>query len=381
MAKDLHELFFKLLRTGLVGAGDRDLQFARTPDWEKVYQLAVEQSVQGLVLQGLEWHKEHNPKSIANLPLELLLQWIGEVQIVEQQNKAMNEFVAKLIEILRNNGIYALLVKGQGIAQCYEKPLWRSSGDVDLLVSTDDYEEAKQFLILMATDVDKEFSHLMHQGMMIEGWEIEVHGTLHSRLYKDIDRCIDEAQNDVFYNGNVRSWKNGETLVFLPGVDDDVIFLFTHIIKHFYIEGVGLRQICDWCRFLWTYRKTLNVSLLEQRLKRMGLMSEWRAFAALAVEYLGMPVEAMPLYDGKGKWDDGKWKKKAEKIMEFILETGNFGHKRERMISKSYLGGKINSVRRKFKDFSRHACIFPIDSVKFFFHLMLDGLGMAARGE
>ena len=35
-------------------------------------------------------------------------------------------------------------------------------------------------------------------------------------------------------------------------------------------------------------------------------MSEWKAFAALAVKYLGMPVEVMPFYDSrftvKGEW-------------------------------------------------------------------------------
>ena len=30
-------------------------------------------------------------------------------------------------------------------------------------------------------------------------------------------------------------------------------------------------------------------------------MSEWKAFAALAVDYLGLPEEAIPLYDSKSK--------------------------------------------------------------------------------
>ena len=59
-------------------------------------------------------------------------------------------------------------------------------------------------------------------------------------------------------------------------------------------EGVGLRQVCDWCRLLWTYKDSLNYGLLEQRIKRAGLMSEWKAFGAYAVDYLGMPVEAIP---------------------------------------------------------------------------------------
>ena len=38
----------------------------------------------------------------------------------------MNAYVAELIKKLSENDIHAILVKGQGIAQCYEKPLWRS---------------------------------------------------------------------------------------------------------------------------------------------------------------------------------------------------------------------------------------------------------------
>ena len=34
----------------------------------------------------------------------------------------------------------------------------------------------------------------------------------------------------------------------------------------------------------------------------MGLMSEWKAFAAVAVDWLGMPVEAIPLYSSNRKW-------------------------------------------------------------------------------
>lgn len=38
------------------------------------------------------------------------------------------------------------------------------------------------------------------------------------------------------------------------------------------------------------------MGLLEARLNEMGLVSVWKAFGAFAVEYLGMPGEAMPLY-------------------------------------------------------------------------------------
>lgn len=356
------QAFFALLRAGLWENCD---DFQEAVVWDEVYRLAEEQSVIGVVLAGIERLKNANYN--LNLNQEQLLQWIGEVQIIEQQNKAMNEFVASLIENFRKNDVYAILVKGQGIAQCYEKPLWRASGDVDLLLSEENYQRAKKVLIPLADDVEQEYKSFKHIGMTLNGeYVVELHGTLHSRLSNRIDRGIDEAQNDVFCGGNVRSWQNGNTQVFLPGVDDDVIFVFTHILHHFYIEGIGLRQICDWCRLLWKYKDSLNSGLLESRIRKMGLMSEWRSFAALAVDYIGMPKEAMPFYSS-----DKKWSKKAEMILAFVLETGNFGHNREAA------GGKVGSAWNKTKDFARHSRVFPMDSFKFFWHFLCDGVKLA----
>ena len=329
------KLFVELLRAGLWSSQRpvhelKSLKLQDSVDWEKVYQLAQEQSVQGILLSGIE---ELKSKGIElSVPKVLLLQWIGEVQVIEQRNKYMNAFVADLVEKLRKNDIYALLVKGQGIAQCYEKPLWRSCGDVDLLLSDSNYQKASKFLTEKASFVDEENPYNRHLAMTIDGWTVELHGTLRGSITR-IDRVIDDVQNDVFCGGNVRSWDNGGTQVFLPSPDNDVIFVFTHILQHFFFEGIGLRQICDWCRLLYTYKELLNHKLLESRLLKAGIMTEWKAFGAFAVEYLGMPVEAMPLLDSLKVQ---KFKRKADRILEFVMESGNFGHNRDISYKQKY---------------------------------------------
>ena len=151
--KNNHSAFWELVRTGLWEGANLD--FDNKVDWEKVYQLAEEQSVVGLALAGIE-HSNEKP------PQELLLQWIGEVQMLEQQNKAMNEFVAKLIEKLRKEDVYAILVKGQGIARCYERPLWRACGDIDLLLSHNNYQNAKLFLTPLSSSIENENTKVQH---------------------------------------------------------------------------------------------------------------------------------------------------------------------------------------------------------------------------
>ena len=365
------QVFFELLRAGLWPNDNHNQNYNlyEGVDWGEAYRIASEQSVIGLVVAGLESLREKSEEYLTKnlkIPQGLLLQMIGEVQMIEQRNKAMNEFVAKLIENLRKDDIYAILVKGQGIAQCYERPLWRASGDVDLLLSEENYEKAKKVLLPLATDVESEYKVFKHLGMSINGFSVELHGTLHSRLSKLVDRVVDDAQNDVFFSGSVRSWKNGDTQVFLPSPDNDVIFVFTHILHHFYIEGVGLRQICDWCRLLWTYRDKLDLRLLESRLREAGLMSEWKAFYALAVNFLGMPDVGSGLMVHDSRFDG-----RADRIMEFVLESGNFGHNRETA------KGKLHSLWLKTKDFARHALVFPWDSIKFYFHFLGDGLRIA----
>lgn len=362
--KNNQKAFLELVKAGLWGDGNPEIRIDGTTDWDAVYRLATEQSVLGLVLAGLE-HSDVKP------PKELMLHWIGEVQIIEQRNKAMNQFIADLVSKMRDADIYTLLVKGQGIAQCYENPLWRTSGDVDLLLSEDNYIKAKDFLIPLASGIDKENKEVKHLAMLIDGWSVELHGSLRSCSLSKMDKLIDDVQNDVFFCGNVRSWKNSNTLVFLPSADNDVIFVFTHILKHLFHGGIGLRQICDWCRLIFSYKDFLNHGLLEQRVRKAGLMSEWKTFAALAVDYLGMQEDIMPLYSSNSRWS-----KKAKRVMRFVLKTGNFGHNRDLSFyqTKSFLQRKAISFGRQTSDGLHHLFIFPLDSLKVWGRMIGRGL-------
>ena len=335
--KNNQEILLVLIKTGL---WETEGQFSSTEgvDWEEVYRLASEQSVLGVVLAGIE-------HSIVKPPQELLLQMIGEVQMIEQTNKAMNQFIEKLVGGMRKADIYTLLVKGQGIAQCYERPLWRQSGDVDLLLSEDNYQKAKQYLLPLCTDQKNEERYSQHLGLNIDQWYVEIHGSLRTGLSGRVDKEVDANQRNVFYDGQVRSWNNGKTQVFLPAPDNDVFFVFTHFIKHFYKEGMGLRQVCDWCRLLWTYKESLNRGLLEKRIRKAGLMSEWKAFAALAVNNLGMPEKVMPMYDSR-------FKGKGIRILKHILKGEPYS--------------KIRDTWAKAKIFPWHTCKF-LPAI--FFHL------------
>ena len=350
------DVFFNLLRAGL---WEQDVQLASYEkiDFNEVYRLAEEQSVVGLVSAGIEHIVD------VKVPQEVALTFVGSALQLEQRNKAMNQFVGALIEKLRTADIYTLLVKGQGIAQCYERPLWRVSGDVDLYLSKNNYNKAKAFLSPLAEHVDKEDKHKLHLGMTINSWIVELHGTMYTEISNRMNAVSDEVNTDIFLNGNVRSWDNGGVQISLPNPDNDVIIIFNHYINHFYGEGIGLRQICDWCRLLWYYKSKINSNLLERRIRKAGLMTEWKAFAAFAADYLGMAVDAIPFYDNRNKY-----RNKADKIAELIIETGSFGSKKDYSYRQKGPQWKVyvQTFITRMSEFIRLTTVFPLNAPKFF---------------
>lgn len=372
MTNKNQQVFFALVRAGLWEKDVQLLPYGEV-DYTAVMRLAQEQTVVGLVAAGLEHVKD------VKIPQEWALQFAGQTLQLEQRNTAMNSFIASIVKRMQDAGIYTLIVKGQGVAQCYERPLWRSSGDVDFFLNEENFLKAREFLRHLVEDgYTPSNDDARNISAKLSSWDIELHTDMYCDLSGKIDRGIKEVQKCVFYEGRVRIWMDGHTQVFLPDVNNDIIIIFTHFLKHFYKGGLGIRQICDWCRLLWTYRDTIDLSLLERRLKNMRILTEWKAFAAFAVDILGMPSDAMPLYSSADCWN-----RKARRIMLYIMKVGNMGHNRD----LSFYGEK-NRLIRKVKAFNMrtsvlitHFRIFPLNTFAFFPYMVYTGLKSYFRGE
>ena len=358
-------VLFELIRAGL-WEKDVELQNYGTTDFSEILRLAEEQSGVGLGTAGLDHVKD------VRIPQEWTLQFIGSALQIEQRNKAMNTFIPVLMKRLKENGVDAVLIKGQGVGQCYERPQWRTCGDVDLLLNEENYEKGKTFLAGKITDsTAKEYSFNKEYQVNVDGWTLELHGSLRCGLSAALNRGVDAIQQDICDNHHVRYWELDGMRIPLPEENDDVLVIFTHFIKHFYKGELGVRQICDWCRLLFCYREKLDLRVLESRIRRMGLMAQWKGFGAFAVDYLGMPSDAMPFYSPAKKWS-----RKADRICAFVMEVGNFGHNVDNSYYAKYplLVRKSISMWRRVSSLFRHAAIFPWHTFRFMPHVVYTGL-------
>ena len=124
------DVFFALIQAGLWEQPIRLLKYGKI-DYAMVYHYADDQSVAGLIAAGLEHVEDVKVLKADALP------FLKKVFSLEQRNMAMNKFIKVIVERMRSAGIYTTLVKGQGVAQCYTRPQWRSSGDIDFFLSDD----------------------------------------------------------------------------------------------------------------------------------------------------------------------------------------------------------------------------------------------------
>lgn len=357
--------FFALLRAGLWEQGVR-LQPYEPLDFDALFKMAKKQSVVGLLAAGLEHVEDRKVKKPE------VLKFLKRVFSLEGKNQKVRRFIEDLMGRLRDAGIYALMVKGQGLAECYERPQWRPVGDVDLLLDEDNYLKAKALLLPMAESVKDEDIDKLHIGITIDSWLVELHGTLHNGLSSRITRTVDRIQDETIRGRRVRMWRCGETDVPLPCVDNDIIFVFTHLLQHFFQGGVLLRQVCDWTRLLWTYRDSIDRNLLRERLDEMRLMSEWEVFAALAVDYLGCPSSAMPFYRVSSTVS-----RRAARALEVIFKTGSTdeSYKQEAPAFRR----KLITIWRQFLGTFTFIRIFPLDSLRFLGYFFVVGFSRTRK--
>ena len=79
----------------------------------------------------------------------------------------------------------------------------------------------------------------------------------------------------------------------------------------------------------------------------------------------------MPFYS-----PDSRWNKKAERLMSFILKTGNMGANRDLSYydRHSYVVSKLMSLKWHTTDAIEQFAIFPMDSVKIWGRMLVNGL-------
>lgn len=354
--------FLELLKTGLWGTEAQKEDFLdKNIDWERVSELGHQQTVTGLIGDAMS----QLPRGVVPRPVYLRL--LNDVKTIEDNNLQMNALVPILFRTLDQLGVKTWLLKGQGVAQCYVNPLRRTSGDIDVFFPRmEDYELSRADFLkhLNPENVYNDNAETRTLEFDYKGIYIELHGCLVTEVNRRCDRRF-PAFLDKSQDASVKQW-NGATL---PPVQFDSVFIFMHMVRHYFGGGIGLRQVSDWMRYVHVHHDEIDADALKADLQDTGLFRLWQAFGCMAVECLGCPAESMFFFDGK-------YSKHARRLLQYILESGNFGHydKRTKSTSHIYFVRRFvafwGHLQMKFRNFT----MFPEESVYGIPSFIKDGL-------
>ena len=362
--------FFSLLRAGLWNEVPDASLFASGADWEGLYRLASEQTVVGHVTGGI------NRLGTECLPREpdRLDPFLGDLVATSRRNAKLDGFTAKLFDALE--GVPAVLVKGQALAQDYLDPQVRQPGDIDILLPPQAYARAKEILLPKATKVMDEEPAILHQGMMFGSVEVELHGSISTLMSRRLDRRLSGMVEELFRQESLPSVMLAERAVPVPDALFNAVYIFVHFLHHYWSGGVGLRQLADWTMYLSVHKREIDPGQLRERLKNLGLERLWSAFTGFSVSYLGCPAEKLPLCGSLSP-------EKGRRIWNDIRRCGNFGKNISRSRGgESYWTRKVHSFwQLVVRDRLRHFPAFPAESLRFFLGATGYGLERLAKGE
>ena len=282
------------------------------------------------------------------------------VQLQKDSEKSVLQFwhlftlTKQLCDLLKDNGIEVVVLKGISAARDYPVMEYRKSGDVDLLINKSDVDDAKRVLAEAGYRVEEEQKALHHIAFRgPDGIEVEVH-TLFAEPFDDketnekLEYYSQEALNHI-----VPGTMEG---VEFPFLDEEyqALSLLLHMLQHYLRAGFGLKLLTDWVVF-WNRHYTPDIyqkyALLIRNLRIDGFSD---MVGSVCIRYLGLEADHMPC---KLIEEDI-----CELFLDEVLKGGEFGRSStDRMVSL-----RRNSLFEYIREFHHQTCLnFPKAS-KFF---------------
>lgn len=339
----MEDVFFELVQVAL---GNREC-LSRVPneqEWKELFALCQKQAISGIVFQGLNILSSYGPKP----PLTVLYEWIGCVQTIETRNRIVNKRCLEISQEFTNDGFKTCILKGQGNAVLYPKPLLRTPGDIDLYIINKTNKDVIRY-VKKRNSKGRVLYHHIDMGNY-KDVEVEVHyrptfmfNLVHNRrLQKYYVAQLSQIEVELPEKAGCIS---------VPNWQFNIIFQLSHVYNHLLHEGIGLRQILDYYYLLKSgnsnqvhdsrFKVNGSSENWEQMLNYLGLKKIAGAMMWLLNEVLGLSEEYQIA---------PKDERRGRVLLEEIMKGGNFGHyDAENQKANSAIKKNLQRIRRDFR--------------------------------
>lgn len=321
-------------------------------DWKELYRIAQKQALLGVLFYGIR----RLPKELAP-EQNLLMQWMAMAEMIRKQNIKLFQDSVKVCQNFENEGFANCILKGQGNALLYPDPYMRTPGDIDIYL-----EGGRNRVMQYINNVcPNQVMRYHHADFPVMKTAIEVHFTPSYMFYPVHNHRMQKWFKEVMdlQCSNVVTLPDGYGEITVPTMNFNVIYILSHLYRHVFTEGIGLRQLLDYYFVLVKWHTDItnltdsNKSLpqmtqintdldaLRHELKYRGLWKFAGAVMYVLHETLGLPEEKMiaPINVNEGRF-----------LLAEIMQGGNFGQYDTRLGSKENEGKLHRYLRMSLRN-------------------------------
>lgn len=311
------KIFFDFLRF-CIGSAKEIPGSLKEVDWKELYAIAKKQALLGVLFYGIQ----RLPKELAP-EQKLLMQWMVMAEQIRKQNIRLFLDSVKVCKNFENKGFANCILKGQGNALLYPDPYMRTPGDIDIYLSGG----RRKIMKYVGQVCPNQVMRYHHVDFPVMKTAIEVHFTpsymfcpIHNRrMQKWFEEVMGEQCN---HRGSL---PDGYGEIHVPQVSFNVIYILSHLYRHIFTEGIGLRQLLDYYYVLISDDLLLIRDRVQKDLKHLGLWKFAQAVMFVMKEVFGLSENKMiaPINEKEGRF-----------LLDEIMRGGNFGQYDNRMGNK-----------------------------------------------
>lgn len=329
------KIFFDFLKF-CIGSKPEIPSSLKEADWKELYRIAQKQALLGVLFCGIQ----RLPKDLAP-EQKLLMRWMGMAQNIRQQNIRLFIDSAKVCKKFKEVGFRNCILKGQGNALLYPDPYMRTSGDIDIYL----HGGRNRVMLYINKVCPNQVMRYHHVDFPVMKTPIEVHFIPSYMFFPVHNRRMQKWFKEVMdlQCSNIVTLPDGYGEITVPTTSFNVIYILSHLYRHVFTEGIGLRQLIDYYFVLMKSeeRNVKNLTALQRELKYLGLWKFAGAVMYVLHETLGLPEEKMiaPIDVNEGRF-----------LLAEIMQGGNFGQYDTRLGSKENEGKLHRYLRMNLRN-------------------------------
>lgn len=280
-----NQAFLRLVRLGI---GHSAEPLRESVDWNTMEALATKQGLLGVVLDGINCHTDSTDNT-DTISYKKKLEWLGKVMLEEERFAMQKKASVEMASLFASNGIRTYVLKGMVVSECYPKPQYRVSSDVDCFLLPDKgdedvWEKGNQLMEDAGYKVGRGFyknSSFSLFGLTVENHRFMVPFRGNHRL----------RRLEAVLQGMLKSDKGedsfNDTWLYRPPVMVSALFLIEHAYSHFLHEGLTWRHVLDWMMFSRKHREEIDWQALDTMIDEFGFRKFYDSYNRLGQYLVG----------------------------------------------------------------------------------------------